>query len=349
MSPPTSLYKTLFLSLPNTRRFNSIPSSPTTQTLQDSIRTAIETKNFHQILHLLSSSKCPKPPHKIPENPFSFLSSFPQPLQTQIIDEILQSFIPLRPRSLPFPAYSLLLSYTLQKSPISLPLSLAVLQSTLRSGCPPALQTRLSLSVAWLDCRRSGHRKSVAQILSEVRAIGYSPDRTTCNYLLSSLCAVDELAEAVAILRDMRGAGCEPDSESYGAVIAAACEARRTDAAAELVREMVAELRLTPRQGTVVRIVAAMRANREVLRAAEMVEFLEREGCGVGFQSHEMVVEGCLERKEFVAAGKAVMEMAGRGFIPYIHVRQKVVEGLTVIGERDLASAVRRKLAELSS
>lgn len=187
------------------------------------------------------------------------------------------------------------------------------------------------------------------EILSEMRTIGYPPEGATCNYLLSSLCAVDELCEAIAVLRGLNSSGCSPDSEGYGTVIGACCAARRTEVAAELMREMVGKQRLTPKQGTAVRVVAAMRANGEVRQAAEMVGWLEREGCGVGFQSHEMAVEGCVERKEYVAAGKAVMEMVGRGYIPYIQVRQKVVEGLAAMGERELASAVRRRLAELRS
>ncbi|KAL5998481.1 hypothetical protein ACLOJK_009422 [Asimina triloba] len=330
---------------PNPRHFNS-----TTQTLHESIKTAIQTQKFSEIARIISSSKLPKPPHKFPENPFSFLSSLPHSLQTQAIDQILQSFIPLRPRSLPFPALSLLLSFTFQNPHNSLPLSLAVLQSTIRSGCPPPPQTRLSLSTAWSDRRRGrAAGVSVSEILSEMRAIDYPPDGATCNYLLSSLCAVDELGEAIVVLRGLTSAGCSPDTEGYGTVIGACCAARRTEAAAELMREMVGKQRLTPRQGTVVRVVAAMRANCEVRQAAEIVAWLEREGCGVGFQSHEMAVEGCVERKEFVAAGKAVMEMVGRGYIPYIQVRQKLLEGLVVMGEGELASAVRRSLAELRS
>lgn len=48
-------------------------------------------------------------------------------------------------------------------------------------------------------------------------------------------------------------------------------------------------------------------------------------------------------------AGKMVVEMAERGLIPYIKARLRVVEGLASIGERELASAVRQKLAELNS
>lgn len=106
---------------------------------------------------------------------------------------------------------------------------------------------------------------------------------------------------------------------------------------------------LMPRQGTVGRVVAAMRANREMRRAAEMVGFLEREGCEVGFESYEMVMEGCVERGEYVLAGKVVMEMTRRGLIPYIGMRQRVVEGLASIGERELACAVRQRLAELKT
>lgn len=151
------------------------------------------------------------------------------------------------------------------------------------------------------------------------------------------------------VLRAMPGSRLDPDSESYAVVIGAACGARRTEVAVELVREMVGKLGLAPRQGMVARLVSAMRADGELQRAAEMVRWLEREGWRVGFESWERVVEGCLERGEYVLAGKMVVEMAERGLIPYIKARLRVVEGLASIGERELASAVRQKLAELNS
>ncbi|XP_077252181.1 pentatricopeptide repeat (PPR) superfamily protein [Tasmannia lanceolata] len=332
-----SLRLSLTSSSPNQRLLYS------TTSLEESIKTAIKTQNFHQIPDLLLTA--PKP-HKNPNpNPFSFLSSFSEILQTQIIDQILQSLIPIRPRSRTHATHSFLLSQTLQNpnpNPNSLPLALAVLQRTIRCGCIPVPQTHLSLSIAWLD-----RRQSAGEILSEMRQIGYRPDLNTCNYLISSLCSIDETSEAVRVLQGMRIAGCDPDSESYDMVIGSVCGRRWTDDAVEMVREMVEEFGLSPKQGTVVRAVAAMRANREVHRAAEMVGFLQRKGCGVGFQSYEMVVEGCLEREEFVLAGKVMMEMVGKGFIPYIRVRQEVVEGLASVGEEKLACAVRQRLAEL--
>ena len=69
----------------------------------------------------------------------------------------------------------------------------------------------------------------------------------------------------------------------------------------------------------------------------------------VGFESYELLVEGCLECREYILAGKVTMGMTDRGFIPYIKVRQKVVEGLAGIGEVELASAVRRRFVELGS
>ncbi|XP_019056052.1 PREDICTED: pentatricopeptide repeat-containing protein At1g06270 [Nelumbo nucifera] len=333
------------------RHFSLFHSVSSSQTLEESIRIAINTKSYHQIPDLLLSYETTNTAINQPQfqqnsnNPFSFLSSFPQAFMNQIIDEILQSFMHLRPRSRPKIAYHYLLFHTLQ-CPNPLPLALAILQRTLRSGCIPAPQTQLSLSSAWLNCRRT---QSVPNILSEMRLIGYHPDCNTCNFLLFSLCAIDQLAEAITVLKGMCRAGCDPDSESYGTVIGAMCEARRTEPAARLMMEMVGKIGLTPRQGTVVKVVAAMRANRELRRAVELVEFLEREGYGVGFEGYETVVEGCLERKEFVLAGKVVMEMTKRGFIPYIRVRQRVVEGLACVGEPALAYAVRQRLAELRS
>lgn len=83
--------------------------------------------------------------------------------------------------------------------------------------------------------------------------------------------------------------------------------------------------------------------------SVDIIEFLEKAGFVVGFETYELVVEGCLECGEFVLAGKVVMRMTERGFIPYIRARQKLVEGLVSVGEQEFASAVRQKFVELKS
>ncbi|CAJ1956659.1 unnamed protein product [Sphenostylis stenocarpa] len=309
--------------------------------LEQAVREEVEAKNYVKIPDLfISLESCQN------SNPFSFFSSFPQNLQVQIVDEILQSFIPIRPRSKPRLAYSYLLSYTLQSSH-PFPLALAVLQRTLRSGCLPVPQTHVLLSSAWLDqCCVS---QSVPDILLQMQSIGYAPDCGTCNYLLSSLCAVDQLVEAVKVLRGMGGAGCIPDSNSYGTVIGALCRVRETAEAQDLMKQMVVQYGLTPGQGTLVKLLAALRANREIWKAIEMIEFLEKEGNSVGFESYELVIEGCLEKYEYVLAAKVATGMTERGFIPYIRVRQKIIEGLASINEWKIACAVRQRFAELKS
>ncbi|KAK7324697.1 hypothetical protein VNO77_28463 [Canavalia gladiata] len=321
-------------------RCPSVRSVSSLQNLEQAIRTEVETKNYVKIPDLISSGSCQN------SNPFSFFSSFPQNLQVQIVDEMLQSFIPIRPRSKPQLAYSYLLSYTLQSSH-PLPLALAVLQRTLRSGCFPVPQILVLLSSAWLDRRCQSH--SVANILLEMKSIGYQPDCGTCNYLLSSLCAVDQLAEAVKVLRGMCGAGCIPDSNSYGIVIGAMCRVRKTAVAQDLLKQMMVQYGLTPGQGTLLKLLAALRANREIWKAVEVIEFLEKEGSSVGFESYELVIEGCLEKHEYVLAGKVATGMTERGFIPYIRVRQKIIEGLASVNEWKIACAVRQRFAALKS
>lgn len=326
---------------PISNQCSSVRLVSSLQKVEQAVRAEVEAKNYIKIPDLLMSlESCQNP------NPFSFLSNFPQTLQVQIVDEMLQSFIPLRPRSKPQLAYSYILSYTLQSSH-PFPVALAVLQRTLRSGCLPVPQTHVLLSSAWLDRRLLP--LSVANILLEMPSIGYHPDCGTCNYLLSSLCAVDQLAEAVKVLKGMGGAGCIPDSNSYGIVIGAMCRVRKTSEAQDLMKQMVVKYGLTPGQGTLVGLFAALRANRDIRQAIEMIEFLEKEGYSVGFESYEVVIEGCLEKREYVLAGKVVIRMTERGFIPYIRVRQKIIEGLASINEWKIACAVRQRFAALKS
>lgn len=324
------------------RQYSSSHSISPSQTLQESIKAAVESKSYKKLPDLFPSLReaCHSP------NPFSFLSTLPDNFRTQVVDEILQSLIPLRPRSRPQFVHASLLFYTLQ-SPSPLPLSLPVLQRILHSGCVPVPQIHLLLSSAWLKQRHQS--KSVASILLGMRSIGYEPDSSICNYLISSLCAIDELAEAFQVLKGMGRAGCVPDLESYGTLISASTAVRRTAEAVELLNEMVVKVKLTPRQGTIINVVAALRANREIRRAIQIIELLEKESYNVGFESYELLVDGCLECHEYILAGKVIMGMTEKGFIPYIRVRQKVVEGLAGIGELELASAVRRRFAELRS
>lgn len=311
------------------------------QNLEQVVRTEVETKNYDKIPdHLISSGSCHSP------NPFSFFSTYPQNLRVQIIDEMLQSFIPLRPRSKAQKAYSYLLSYTLESSH-PFPLALAILQRTLRSGCIPVPQMHVLLTSAWLDKRCQSH--SVSDILLEMQSIRYHPDCKTCNYLLSSLCDVDQLVEAIKVLKGMSRAGCFPDTESHGIVIGALCRVRKTAEALNMMKQMVTKYGLTPRQGTLLKLLAALRANREIWKAVEMIEFLEKEGYLVGFESYEMVTEGCLEKGQYVLAGKVAMAMTERGFIPYISVRHKIIEGLASIGEWKIACTVRQRFAALGS
>lgn len=143
--------------------------------------------------------------------------------------------------------------------------------------------------------------------------------------------------------------GCFPDMDSYGALIGRMSELRMTSGVVEMVKEMVDVHLLNPRKETIVKAVDAMGANREIWRAVEMIEFLETKDVHVGFEAYELALEGCLEVRQFVLAGKFVIKMTEKGFIPYIRVRQRVFEGLVSIGETGLASTVRQRFAELKS
>ncbi|KNA06286.1 hypothetical protein SOVF_182560, partial [Spinacia oleracea] len=309
--------------------------------LEESMKIAVSNKTYEQIPDLVTSSEesCKK------QNPFSFLSTFKLSDRTKIVDEMLQSFIPLRPHFHLKTTYHYLLCYTLQSSH-PFPLALATLQRMLRSGCTPVPQTHLSLSIAWVHQQQQC--ESVGSVLLGMKSIGYRPDCGTCNFIIKSLCAVDQLEEAVEVLRGMVEVGCIPDAESYCTIIAAFCEFRKTDKALAMMKEMV-KVNLSPREGTLVKLVAALRANKEIWRAAEMTEFLVKKGFHVGFKSFELLLEGCLEYNEFILAGKMAMLMTEKGYIPYIKVRQKVVEGLAGVDEWKLACVVRHRFAELNS
>ncbi|CAA6654806.1 unnamed protein product [Spirodela intermedia] len=243
-----------------------------------------------------------------------------------------------------------------RRSPPSSPSSFLNLTHTSRGELPPrprrppnghplwvlpaALHPPFSL-LFWVHLRypHHGRKPPAVRLLLSMRGVGYRPDLLTLNFLVSSLCSSSEVEEAVGILRGMAGAGCGPDCDSYCAVIDACCGSAVGDVprAVALLREMVAGEGMVPRKGTVGKVVGALRREGQGRKAAKVVAFLDNEGVSVGFEEYEAVVEGCLECKEFVMAGKMVVKMSEVGFIPYIRVRHRVVEGLAGIGQQELA------------
>ena len=89
-----------------------------------------------------------------------------------------------------------------------------MLQRALRCGCSPDPQVHLLLSSAWLETRLQ-ENLPVAATLLQMKSIGYRLDSGTCNYLISSLCAVDEFEAAVDVLRGMIAASCIHSQNVY--------------------------------------------------------------------------------------------------------------------------------------
>ncbi|XP_073313592.1 pentatricopeptide repeat-containing protein At1g06270-like [Primulina huaijiensis] len=300
-------------------RFSLAHSSFSQPSLEESVRSAVESNSYQQLPELLDASK----EFGRNPNPFAFLSKFTESHRVHVVHGILQSLICVRPRGRLYGVYSFLLSYALGSSN-PLPFAFVILQRMLLYGCSPVSQTHL-LSNAWVD--RLQKLQSVSSILSEMHSIGYSPDCGTCNYLIMSLCKVDRLEEAIKVLHGMSKAGCIPDLDSYGALISEMNERRMTTEVLGMVKEMVSKHGLNPRQDTMVKAIGAMRANRDIWRSVEMLEFLEGEVVYIGFVAYESVLEGCLEGRNFVLAGKFVMKMTETEFIPYIKEMQQVFEG----------------------
>ncbi|GKD24757.1 pentatricopeptide repeat-containing protein [Tanacetum coccineum] len=137
-------------------------------------------------------------------------------------------------------------------------------------------------------------------MLLQMQSIGYKPDGGVSNYLISSLCKVDQYEEVVQVLRSMIGAGCIPDLDNFGSVIGVLGDLRKTKYVEELIREMVSKFRLSPRKEMVVKVLKAVRSNKDVHKAAELVKFLEEKDIQIGFESYELAVEMCSETSLFI-------------------------------------------------
>lgn len=106
--------------------------------------------------------------------------------------------------------------------------------------------------------------------------------------LYFTLCKIDHLKEAVKVLKDMTGAGCIPDLNCYGTLFGERGDLRMTADVLKMMKKLVTIFSLSPGQGTVMKVAAAFRANKETWKAVKMIEYLESEDVYVGFDLYDV-------------------------------------------------------------
>ncbi|GLT95473.1 hypothetical protein SLE2022_131530 [Rubroshorea leprosula] len=138
---------------------------------------------------------------------------------------------------------------------------------------------------------------------------GYVPNSTTYNVLIRGLCHAGQMSRAVEFMERMKDDECEPNVQTYNIVIRHYCDAG------------------------------------EIEKGLELFEKMGSGECLPNLDTYNILISAMFVRKksdDLSTAGKLLIEMVDRGFMPRRLTFNRVMDGLLLTGNQDFVKQILR-------
>ncbi|KAI3938224.1 hypothetical protein MKW92_004191 [Papaver armeniacum] len=244
--------------------------------------------------------------------------------------------------------------------------ALEVLKEMVERGLEPSLSTYNVLLKGYF---RAGQIKQAWDFFKEMKRRRSEIDVVTYTTVIHGFGIVGEIGKARKVFDEMVKRGCLPTVETYNAFIQVLCKKDNVENAIVIFDEMVSK-GYVPNQSTYNVVIRGLCHAGKMERAMEYMGRMKEDECEPNVQTFN-VLEKALEvfdkmdggaylpnvdtynvligamfvRKkpdDMVIAGKLLMEMVEKGFMPRRFTFNRVLNGLTVIGNHGLAKEILR-------
>ncbi|CAL1367843.1 unnamed protein product [Linum trigynum] len=141
---------------------------------------------------------------------------------------------------------------------------------------------------------------------------GYEPNVTTYTVLIRGLCHAGEFEKALQFMGNMKGDGCQPNLQTYNVMIRYLCDAGEID------------------------------------KGLDLFEKMGGGDCLPSLDTYNILISAMFVRKkadDLLFAGKLLIEMVDRGFVPRRFTFNRILNGLSLTGSHEFA----RKILRLQS
>ncbi|KAH9614618.1 hypothetical protein KSS87_010354 [Heliosperma pusillum] len=157
-------------------------------------------------------------------------------------------------------------------------------------------------------CKKDSVENAI-QVYEDMMRKGYVPNGITYNLLIRGLCHHGEMGKAEELVGIMRKDGCDPNVQTFNLLIRYYCEAGEIDKGLELFGKMGLE------------------------------------ECLPNLDTYNVLISSMFVRKkseDLMVAGRLLVEMVERGFLPTRFNFNRVLNGLLVTGNQDFARQILR-------
>ncbi|RDX68324.1 Pentatricopeptide repeat-containing protein, mitochondrial, partial [Mucuna pruriens] len=197
----------------------------------------------------------------------------------------------------------------------------------------------------------AGEVKKSRRVFDEMVKEGVVPSVATYNALIQVLCKKDSVENAVVVFEEMVREGlCVPNLVTYNVVMRGLCHVGEMERALGFMGRM-GEHGLRPGVQTYNVVIRYFCDAGEIEKGLEMFAKMGNGSCLPNLDTYNVLIGAMFVRKkgeDLVVAGKLLMEMVGRGFLPRKFTFNRVLNGLVITGNQEFAKEILRMQSKCS-
>ncbi|KAM1789028.1 hypothetical protein ACFX11_039232 [Malus domestica] len=189
-----------------------------------------------------------------------------------------------------------------------------------------------------------GEIKKARKVFDEMVGEGVLPSVATYNALIQVLCKKDNVENAVVVFEEMVSKGYVPNVTTYNVLIRGLCHAGNMDRALALLDRMKDD-ECEPNVQTYNVVIRYFCDAGEIEKALNVFEKMGRGDCLPNLDTYNVLISAMFVRKkpeDLLVAGKLLIEMVDRGFLPRRFTFNRVLDGLLVTGNQGFAKEILR-------
>ncbi|KAJ9140374.1 hypothetical protein P3X46_031030 [Hevea brasiliensis] len=188
----------------------------------------------------------------------------------------------------------------------------------------------------------AGEIKRARKVFDQMVKEGVLPSVPTYNALIQVLCKKDNVDNAILVFEEMVKMGYVPNSTTYNLVIRGLCHAGEMQRALAFTERMKYDECKTNVQ-TYNILIRYFCDSGEIEKGLDLFQKMGTEDCLPNLDTYNILISAMFVRKksaDILVAGKLLVEMIDRGFLPRKLTFNRVLDGLLLTGNQGFAKEI---------
>lgn len=191
----------------------------------------------------------------------------------------------------------------------------------------------------------AGEIKRARRVFDEMVAEGVLPSVSTYNALIQVLCKKDSVEHAILVFEEMVRKGYVPNYTTYNVVIRGLCHAGQMDRALRFMERMKDDDECEPNVQTYNIVIRYFCDAGEIEKGLDVFQKMASGDGLPNLDTYNILISAMFVRKksgDLLVAGKLLIEMVDRGFLPRKFTFERVLNGLLLTGNQGFAKEILR-------